>query len=505
MFSKKILCGVVAYTTLSSGSVGSYAAGGVEYENIPSVIVDNPLPIAGALTAVTFAILTYKILAKSYGKEIPLENSKDEKVKKNLHEDLPGFEKTAKVEDPEKGSGEIKEEPVNVSKENENNLDGFNLDFLKNNIESWYVYLGIGVLSTAVIIYLVYKHYKEAPYKKAFEKLKEIWDFCCENLKNAHVKIGNEEFNGRTVFRALVDLRKDEQGNPVFVFGKKKIELKLSGGKIIEIDKNIYTNKEEQKTYNFNLADIEFYIWYVTRLKEEFNALIKKDNKKGDNVMNIENDEGEDIIKIKNKNDDEENLIEEDYKNNKNFGYNANFEDRELLELIQGVDEYDYGAFQIKDEDTPAQAFNKIVGLWEKLYKNLEGIKVPFYKNFLDGKKVFRVRVDLRKDEQGNQLFVFGSGVLDFEELKLKDGIVLEKDKKGNTNDSSLEKIKKVFEKILEISNEILDCPNKNDFTYLPMLLAHLEDYDRKNKAEQKMLPELNSGINNAIPGVAFI
>jgi|GEM_PF-3371946 len=263
MLSKKVLCGVVAYTTLASGSIGSYAAKWIKQKNIPSKIISNPLPIAGALTAVAAAILTYKILTKNYGEDISSENSKDENVNSDelLHQTLPETEKGSEEENKkEEPKGSI--ENVDTVHKGENNINGQSKELPANSMEKRHVaYLAIGIISAAVIVYLAYKQYKEyLIYQAAFAKLEKAWKGKCGVLKHCRIKFGNEQVNGMTVFRALVDLREDEQGNPVFVFGRKKIELKLSGGKIIEIDKNIYSNKEEQRVYDFNLKDLYYYI-----------------------------------------------------------------------------------------------------------------------------------------------------------------------------------------------------------------------------------------------------
>ena len=450
MLSKKILCGVVAYTTLASGSIGSYAAGGIEPKDIPSVIVNNPLLSAGALTAVAAAILTYKILAKSYGKEIPLENSKDEKVKENLHEDLPDPEKSSEVKEPEKDPGEIKVEPTTGSKENENNLDGFNLDFFRNKIEKWHVYTGIGVIATAVIIYLIHKRIKEAPYKKAFEKLKEVWAVCCKNLKNFCIEVDGTRFNSNMAFRALVDLRKDQQGNPVFVFGKRKIELKLSGGKIIKIDKS----GKNEKIYDFDLKDLMRYVWFVSG---HHNEVLGKSGLLSDN---------------------EENLIKEDFEDNKAL------KDKEWRKLILGVGDYDYCEFLIKkNEDTPKTAFNKLVGWWKKICKDLEDTEISIKGHSLNGKKVFRAYVDLREDENGNPLLVFSGGVQEL--LLAGERVICRENEKNEKKDVSVEMLQYDVIWINNIGanlgsgnfNEI-----KNELKLLSDLLARLEEYDGRVK-----------------------
>jgi len=464
MLSKKILCGVVAYTTLASCSVGAYAAGGIEPKDIPSVIVNNPLLSAGAFAAVTTAILTYKILAKSYGKETPLENSKDEKVKKNLHEDLPDSEKTAKVEDPEKGSDEIKEEPVNVSKENENNLDGFNLDFFRNKIEKWHVYTGIGVIVTAVIIYLIHKRIKEAPYKKAFEKLKEVWAVCCKNLKNFCIEVDGTRFNSNMAFRALVDLRKDQQGNPVFVFGKRKIELKLSGGKIIKIDKS----GKNEKIYDFDLKDLMRYVRFVSG---HHNEVLEKSGLLSDN---------------------EENLIKEDFEDNKAL------KDKEWRKLILGVGEYDYREFLIENEDTPKSAFNKLVGLWKKICKDLEDTEISIKGHSLNGKKVFRAYVDLREDENGNPLLVFSGGVQEL--LLAGERVICRENEKNEKKDVSVEMLQYDVIWIDNIGanlgsgdfNEI-----KDKLKLLSDLLVRLEEYDGKVKKVDKNIHTEGNNVSD--------
>ena len=213
MLSKKILCGVVAYTTLASGSIGSYAAGGLEPKNIPSVIVNNPLLSAGALTAVAAAILTYKILAKNYGCKIPLVESKDENVNVDvpLHQGLPEPEEGPIEKDKKEDPREDNVEPL------------YTEDALLNNQNSgfwakkWQFVLGIGgiVVVAVAIIYLVRK-YKEALRKERFTSCKDKWEKCCQNLRNDRIEIQGKRYNLRTVFKAIINLRRDEQGKEVF-------------------------------------------------------------------------------------------------------------------------------------------------------------------------------------------------------------------------------------------------------------------------------------------------